>query len=146
MIFQRGLSMVELVTFIVVVSIGVIGVLSIFNVTLKANTDPLVNKQSTAIAEAMLDEILAKNFIVGGYSGSNRAQFDDVSDYADYNHNGIEAIDGSAIDGLENYEITISIDDTAALGLPDGDIKRVTAAVTLGVDTITLTGYRTNYE
>lgn len=138
--------MVELVTFIVVVSIGVAGILSIFNVTLKAGTDPLVNKQSTAIAESMLDEILAKNFIVGGYSGTNRAQFDDVSDYANYHHNGIKAIDGSAIDGLENYNITISIDDTAALGLPNGDIKTVTAAVTLGVNTITLIGYRTNYE
>ena len=56
--------MVELVTFIVVVSIGVIGVLSIFNVTLKANTDPLVNKQSTAIAEAMLALTLVDELLI----------------------------------------------------------------------------------
>ena len=153
MILQRGLSIIELVIFIVVVSIGVLGILSVFNVTLKGSTDPLVNKQSTAIAEAMLDEILAKNFTEGGYSKSgpaqcNRSKFDDISDYDGYcdNQTGIIAIDGSEVDGLENYRVTVSIDDSAALGLPAGDIKKVTVAVFRGLNTITLIGYRTNYE
>jgi MSHA pilin protein MshD len=156
MILQRGLSMIELVVFIVVVSIGVLGILSVFNVALRGSTDPLVNKQSTAIAEAMLDEILAKDFTVGGYlendhTKSDRAQFDDISDYAGYDQTGIKAIDGSPVIGLENYKVAIIIDTSSSdnsfsLNLPAGDIKKVTVVVTRGVNTITLTGYRTNYE
>ncbi|MFQ3236282.1 MAG: MSHA pilin protein MshD [Paraglaciecola sp.] len=146
MMRQQGLSLIELVIFIVVFSVGVVGILPVFNVTVKASADPLVNKQSTAVAEAMLNEIFAKSFTVGGYAGGDRAQFDDVSDYADYYQMGIKALDGSAIDGLENYEVTVSIDTAAKLGLPAGDIKKITVAVTGGVNTITLIGYRTNYE
>jgi hypothetical protein len=93
---------------------------------------------------------------VGGYlendhTKSDRAQFDDISDYAGYDQTGIKAIDGSPVIGLENYKVAIIIDTSSSdnsfsLNLPAGDIKKVTVAVTRGVNTITLTGYRTNYE
>lgn len=146
MMRQRGLTLIELVIFIVVVSVGVVGILSVFNVTVKASADPVVRKQAIAVAEAMLDEILAKDFTVGGYTGTDRAQFDDVSDYAGYAQTGIKAVDGSAITGLESYSVVVAIDATAALGLPAGDIKKVTVSVTGSGNTITLIGYRTNYE
>jgi MSHA pilin protein MshD len=59
---QRGLSLVELVLFIIIVGIGVAGILLVFNVTTKASADPLIQKQMLAIAEALMEEVQAKPF------------------------------------------------------------------------------------
>ncbi len=59
---QRGLSLVELVMFIIIVGIGVAGILLVFNVTTKASADPLIQKQMLAIAEALMEEVQAKPF------------------------------------------------------------------------------------
>jgi MSHA pilin protein MshD len=59
---QRGLSMVELVMFIIIVGVGVAGILLVFNVTIKASADPMIQKQMLAIAEALMEEVQAKPF------------------------------------------------------------------------------------
>lgn len=59
---QAGISLIELVIFIVVVSIGVVGILSVMNVTTKASADPLLRKQALAIAESLLEEIELQAF------------------------------------------------------------------------------------
>jgi len=59
---QSGLSLVELVMFIVVVSVGVVGLLAVQNVTSKSSADPMVRKQALAIAESMLEEVMLMPF------------------------------------------------------------------------------------
>lgn len=59
---QRGISLVELILFIIIVGIGVAGLLLVFNVTTKASADPLIQKQMLAIAEALMEEVQAKPF------------------------------------------------------------------------------------
>ena len=59
---QRGLSLVELIMFIVIVGIGVAGLLLVFTVTTKASADPLIQKQMLASAEALMEEVQAKPF------------------------------------------------------------------------------------
>ena len=54
---QRGVTLIELIIFIVVVSIAVVGLLQIFARTTASSADPQLRKQALAIAEAMLDEI-----------------------------------------------------------------------------------------
>lgn len=54
---QSGLTMIELVIFIVVVSIAVVGVLSVLSLTTRHSADPLQRKQALAIAEALLAEV-----------------------------------------------------------------------------------------
>lgn len=54
---QSGLTMIELVIFIVIVSIAVAGVLSVLNYTTRHSADPLQRKQALAIAEALLAEV-----------------------------------------------------------------------------------------
>jgi MSHA pilin protein MshD len=54
---QRGLSLIELVMFVVIVGLAVAGVLSVFNITTQKSADPMVRKQLLAIAEAMLAEV-----------------------------------------------------------------------------------------
>ena len=54
---QRGISLIELIMFIMIVSVALAGILLVMNVTTKSSADPLVHKQALAIAEAMLEEI-----------------------------------------------------------------------------------------
>ena len=48
---QRGLSLIELIMFIVIVGSALAGVLSVLNFTTKSSADPMVRKQALAIAE-----------------------------------------------------------------------------------------------
>lgn len=59
---QAGLSLIELVVFIVIVGIAVAGVLSVMNVTTQHSADPMVRKQALAIAEALLEEVELQPF------------------------------------------------------------------------------------
>ncbi len=59
---QAGLSLVELVMFIVIVSVGVAGILAVFNVSTRSSADPQIRKQMTVIAESLLEEVSLKPF------------------------------------------------------------------------------------
>jgi MSHA pilin protein MshD len=59
---QRGLSLIEMVIFIVVVSIAVAGVLLVYNQAVRGSADPMVRKQAVAIAESLLTEVLLQPF------------------------------------------------------------------------------------
>ena len=54
---QSGFTLVELIMFVVIVSIGVAGILSVFYVTTQKSADPAARKQLIAIAEAILEEV-----------------------------------------------------------------------------------------
>ena len=54
---QRGASLVELIMFIIIISVAVVGVLLVMNLTTAHSADPLVRKQALAIAESLLEEI-----------------------------------------------------------------------------------------
>jgi MSHA pilin protein MshD len=59
---QRGLSMIELMVFIVVVGVAVTGVLSVYSSTSRTSVDPMVRKQALAVAESLLEEVLSKPY------------------------------------------------------------------------------------
>ncbi len=54
---QSGVSLVELVMFIVIVGIAVVGVLRVFDIGARASPDPMRRKQALAIAESMMEEV-----------------------------------------------------------------------------------------
>ena len=53
----RGLSLIELILFIVIVSVSIAGILVAIDRTARASVDPLITKQALAIAEGLLDEV-----------------------------------------------------------------------------------------
>lgn len=59
---QQGVTLVEVVVFIVIVGIAVAGVLSALNLANRNSADPQVQKQALAIAEALLEEIELQAF------------------------------------------------------------------------------------
>jgi MSHA pilin protein MshD len=59
---QRGVSLVELIIFIVVVGVAVAGVVAALRLGAATSTDPMVHKQALAIAEALLEEVELQPF------------------------------------------------------------------------------------
>ena len=59
---QHGLTMIELLMFIVIIGIAVAGVLSILTYTTRNSADPQLRKQALAIAEGLLEEVQLARF------------------------------------------------------------------------------------
>src|SRR6266481_606591 len=54
---QRGTSLVEVIIFVVIVSIAVVSVVSALSLAVRQSGDPLVQRQTLAIAESLIQEI-----------------------------------------------------------------------------------------
>ena len=137
-----GFTLIELIFFIVVVSVGLAGVLQVMNVGVAASADPLVRKQAAALAESILQEVLQKAYVDPDpalTSGeSTRDTFDDVDDY-----NGrTNATFTDLPAGLASYTIAIVV-APATLGALAA--KRVTVTVSRGVESVSIVGFRTSY-
>jgi MSHA pilin protein MshD len=61
---ERGLSLVELILFIVIVGAAVAGIIAMISMTTQSSADPMVRKQALSIAEAMLEEVRLQPFTV----------------------------------------------------------------------------------
>lgn len=145
---HSGFSLIEVIIAMLLISVGVLGVLSAMNTLVKGSADPMVRKQAIAVAESLLEEITLKDFAnpTGGYTGTDRTQFDDVSDYAGYTTTGIVDIGGTAISGLSGYNVSSVTVANAALGsIASTDAKLITVTVTApGGEAISMSAYRTN--
>lgn len=69
----RGMTLIELVVFIVIVSVGVVGMLSVLNIAVFNSADPMVRKQLLSIAEALLEEVEMQPFTYCDQSDGNWA-------------------------------------------------------------------------
>ena len=59
---QRGLSLIEMIIFMIVVGVGLAGVLLAINQSTKQSADPMLRKQALAAAESLLEEVLQQPF------------------------------------------------------------------------------------
>jgi MSHA pilin protein MshD len=149
---QRGFTLIELIIFIVVVSAGLAGILSVMDTSVKSSADPMVRKQTVAIAESLLEEILLKDFAkpagstaLGSAAGGARTNFDCVDDYNTYAITGIVDALGTATPGLTQYNISPAVSVVASTDLTGVAAKKITVSVTGPGGTISLSGYRANY-
>ncbi len=163
--FQRGVSLVELVVFIVIVSLSVAGILLVMNVTTRHSADPMIQEQALLIAESYMKEILMKRFydddtnnVCPGPEGGGRIAYDNVCDYNGLNDNsGARDQFGNAISGLERYNVAVTVTNTGVtLGPTVSQINNTGVIRVLRVDvtvthdnvpdlSVPLTGYRTHY-
>lgn len=153
---QRGVNLIELIIAIVVISIATTGVLLVYATAVRYSADPMIQQQALAVAEAYLDEILARPVIDpdgaaaetgGAEAGETRATFDDMQDYDNLSDSPPQNQLGSAdwnLDGqpdLPGYTVSVDV-------LPGQIVNGVTMArvdVTVifpPVVNFTLTGYR----
>ena len=162
---QRGLTLIELVIYIVVVLVGLAGVLTVLDTTVRGSADPVVRKQALALAEAMLEEVLAKEYQndAGGNNAAtpalgctpvtvpscrqntpaDRGNYNDVDDYNGWNQAGNVQAVGAAPAVLANYNVTVAVGAPAAVN--GVVLKTVTVTVTNGPAAVTLQGWRGNF-
>ncbi|MFI3156626.1 MAG: hypothetical protein QX199_10750 [Methylococcaceae bacterium] len=152
---QYGISLIELVLFIVIVSVAVSGVLSVINVANTGSVDPLIHKQTLTIAESLLEEIELQSFSNpnGGFTGAatqaNRGSFDDIFDYHGFATAGIFPADGSlvGVPGLGGYNVNVAVVNAGAdWGIAGGEVVSIIVTVTPpSGNPLTAVGYRFNY-
>ena len=145
---ERGFTLIELLVFIVVVSTGLAGILSVMDTVVKSSADPMVRKQAVAVAESLLEEIMLKDFSnpPEGYAGLSRAEFDDGGDYAGYKTSaGIVDQAGAAVPGLGNYNFLPAVTVVSTSDLGGVAALKITVSVTGPGITFSLSGYRSNY-
>jgi len=155
--YIRGATLIEAVLFIVIISIALSAILGVLTLAAGRSADPMILRQSTAIAESLLQEIMAQPYTTldldGGANsigpetdetrGSATTPFDHVDDYHGLTLNGISTPDGTAIAGLEHYNASVTVQEQALDTIAAGDGLLITVTVS-GPDSnpLTIVGYR----
>jgi MSHA pilin protein MshD len=165
---QRGLTLIELIMFIVIVGVALTGVLSVLNLTTRHSADPLLRKQALAIAEAILEEVELQPFTwcdpddanaataisyagcttsennlvaeAGEARGSSITPWDNVNDY-----NGLSTTTNIAGGGAAPYTATVTVAQDSLNGIPADASLLISVTVVAGPETVVLQGYRTRY-
>jgi len=118
---QKGISLIELIMFIAIISIALAGIMLVMDQTTGHSADTLLREQALTIAESRLEEIESQKF----------------SDIA------------SAVNNLTQvpgYSVSAVLDTSARGGIPAASAALITVTVTDPIgQTITATGYRTAY-
>ena len=149
---MAGVTLVELVIAIVIVSAALAGLVAAFTRATRASADPVVSQQMLAIGESLMEEIMLKPFIQNTDASATRADFnairdfDPIDDAADgYATTGIRDVDGDPIAGLETYNVAVRINVAGVVlnSVAAGDALRVQVTVTHGAERLVLTGWKT---
>lgn len=170
---QRGVSLIELVLFIVIVGVATSAILGVMNLATSHSADPQLRKQALAVAEGMLEEITLARITycdptdpsaetanssagcaipegMGQEAGGVDRPYDNVSDYGSASGAAVkyttDAADSpfSATGGALTALVTVT---AASLnGLPAGEVLHIEVRVPYGdKQEIVLDGYRTRY-
>lgn len=145
---QRGLTLIELVIFIVVVSVAVAGVLAVFVQNSRASSDPLIRKQAAVIAESLMEEIMATPYACpsgatcNAVTTANRGLTHTVGNYNGFSMTGISAVDGTPIARLAAYNAAVAV---VAQALNGASGSRITITVTSGSESVMIEGWRGSF-
>jgi MSHA pilin protein MshD len=152
---QRGVTLVELIVAIVIVSVGLAGVLAALSRTTVTSANPMVIKQMTAVAEGMMEEIQLRSFTVEApieapLNACARNHFNDVLDYHGYAQ---PVCDMSGTPLPLAGEMTVAVNAViagagapiTAGALPPADAIVIDVTVTSGGQSHVLRGWRTRY-
>lgn len=168
---QHGLTLIELIVFIVIVGVALAGVLTVLNHTTRHSADPMIRKQALAIAESILEEVMMQPFtwcdpddpqaatainnavgatgctnaanveVLGAEGAEARGTFDNVSDY-----NGLVTATNIAGGGAAAYNATVAVAQTALNGIAATESLLITVTVAAPGENIVLQGYRTRHS
>ncbi len=172
---QRGLTFIELIFFIIIVTAGLAGILLVLNQTTSRSADPMVRKQMLAIAESVLEEVRlqAHTFCdpddpnaataadatgcTGGAGGTNnqlttaptpgetRGHATTPWDHV-MDYNNATITTSLAGTVYPGYSANVQVLQLEALGgIAAGEALRIRVTVAFGAESVVLEGYRTRY-
>ena len=150
---QSGLSLIELIISIVVLSIAVVGIFSALGTLIGRSADPLIRQQSIAIAQAYLEEVQSMAFGLPGVScpavpgSGGRSDFNNICHYHNLSNSGAVDQNGNANAALSDYDVLVTITASSGLGgLASSNAARIDVTVTGPTnEALIMTGYRANY-
>lgn len=171
----QGLTLIELLLFIMVVGIALAAMLKVFVTATAASADPAIRRQQLAIAESLLREVQLMPFtwcdpddanvetagsaagcaatvegmgVEGAETRYGPTYFDNVNDYAGFSMTGIRDLNNAAVSGLVGYSASVAVAAAAldSLSAASGDALKITVTIT-GPDasTLVLQGWRARY-
>ncbi|GGY67928.1 MSHA biogenesis protein MshD [Cellvibrio zantedeschiae] len=143
--FQRGVSLIELVIFLVVVSIATSALLATYANSAKNNADPIIKVRALELAQARLDEILALKYDANTPTGGIPA--------CNSTGTGAMTCNNSPDSDLNDVDDFHNVSDTPYTGytrdvtvVTSNNLKLVTVTVTAPKNiTLTLAAYRANF-
>lgn len=156
---QAGFTLAEQALSLLVLALVVGAIATVVGYAESHSTDPMLERQGLALAEAYLEEVLAKSYFDPDDGEtcpppeSDRDAYDNLCDFAGLVIAGAVFPDGSLTPGLDDFQIQIDViaDGSAALGPLTGAHNGGAAPATIRVDVtvlwqervnLVLTGYR----
>lgn len=149
-VYQRGVTLIELVIFIVVVSIALVILLGVLASQVQTSYDPVARVKALERGQAVLDEILSRKFAdntpTGGVPAcsscapigtATEGSDNDVGDY----HNTTDATDPL-------YPVDILVTEAGAdlPGVANEQARLITVTVSIpNGETLTLNAYKVNF-
>lgn len=151
---QRGATLLEMIVFIVVIGVALVAIGSVYNQSISASVDPMVQVRGLELAQAKLDEVLARkydgNTPTGGVPACGSAEpgavacagivpdaaLDDVGDFH-----------GQIDNGVPGYPVSTQVSLAGAdLGLANDQAKKIAVSVQLPTgEILMLSAYRVNF-
>ncbi|WP_239923736.1 type IV pilus modification PilV family protein [Agaribacterium haliotis] len=155
----RGATLIELISFIVIVGLAFAGVVAVFSQFIVSSNDPLIRVRALELAQAQLDDVLARKFDentpAGGVPACNASggpvcagitvpdsAYDDVGDFHGFSDN-----------SHAPYVIQVTVTEAGSdLGLTNNQARLIsvrvstpaTGASALG-SPVTLSAYKVNF-
>jgi len=170
---ERGVTLIELVLFIVIVGLASAAILGVMSLTTQHSADPQLRKQALAIAEGMLEEIELARFTYcdpqdpaaqtatspagcaipegpGEEANGAGRPFDNVNDYVSaYGTATQYKTDAQgtvwAAGSPQEYIASVVITQVPLNGLPATETLRIQVTVPYADQKIVLDGYRVRY-
>jgi MSHA pilin protein MshD len=138
---ERGVSLIEMIVFIVVVSIALLALVGVYRQATINNVDPIIRVQALETAQSLLDEILALKYAENTPTGGIPT-CSPCDDTPDANMNDVDDYRNWSDSPLPGYIRSVTVDTDSSTT----NIKLITVSVTTPTgDTILLAAERANF-
>lgn len=142
---QAGVTLVELIVALTLAGVILTSIWNAWSLLGRSSADPLVARQSLAIAQSLLREIELQP-LPGTATAAptpGRTGYASIADYHGLAMTGITDAEGAAVPGLEGYGAQVSVTGMALEGVPESDGWWVAVSVTgPGGDRLQLSQWR----
>lgn len=150
---QAGATLIELVVFIVVISIALVALLSVYQQAVTRSVDPIVRVRLLELAQSQLDVVLAQQYDAATPPGGVPACGSQMPPGRPpvppcAGSGGVSSFDGQTDTPYPGYSRSVSVTFAGTeLGLADDNqAKRITVvASSPNGESLTLSAYRTNF-